>query len=200
MIRARHALSADLATLEVSLAAAFNDDPMIAWVTGEADPDRRAAVSAPGFFRPSLAAGLQRGHLYTVDSLAGAAIWSPPDVRMFREDEGAAFGVAMHEHVGASSMTRLVTLGEMVGSHHPGDAPHWYLFVLGSAVQGSGIGRVLLQPVLDRCDLDGMPAYLESSSARNLPFYERLGFRVQWEDRPEPDGPLFHGMWREPRV
>ncbi len=85
----------------------------------------------------------------------------------------------------------------MVGSHHPSES-HFYLFVLGAAEQGRGIGSTAIRPVLDRCDADGLPAYLESSSERNRSFYERLGFQVLWEDRPTSDGPVFRGMWRDP--
>jgi GNAT superfamily N-acetyltransferase len=201
---ARHALGSDLPALELALAQAFCDDPMIVWVTGDDDREHRIATTAAGFFRPALAAALVRGHTYTIDradgaGVSGGAMWSAPDVRMFREDEGVAFVTAMVEHVGAASMERLGAISELVGSHHPSAEPHFYLFVIGAAEQGRGIGSRLLQPVLERCYAQGVPAYLESSNARNLSFYERHGFRIQWEDRPAPDGPLFHGMWRAPR-
>jgi hypothetical protein len=35
-----------------------------------------------------------------------------------------------------------------------------------------------MKPALDRCDASGLPAYLESTNTKNLPFYERLGFRA----------------------
>ncbi|MFN8022781.1 MAG: GNAT family N-acetyltransferase [Acidimicrobiales bacterium] len=194
---ARHALMDDLPTLEVSLARAFADDPMIEWVAQIDDRDRRIEATALGFFRPSLAAGIVRGHTYTVPGRGGAAIWSPPDVRMFREDEGQVFGEAIVQHLGMSAMERLMALSEMVGSHHPHET-HFYLFILGAAEQGQGIGAALMKPVLDRCDADRVPAYLESSSERNMSFYERHGFRVLWAERPTDDGPLLRGMWRDP--
>ena len=195
---ARHALAADLPALEVALATAFADDPMITWVSGVDDRAERIERSTAGFFRTAVAAGFQRGHLYTVDGCGGAAVWSPPDVHMFREEEGNALGAAVHEHFGPAGLERLMSLGAMVGSHHPHET-HFYLFVLGAAAQGRGVGATVIRPVLDRCDVDGLPAYLESSSSQNRSFYERQGFRVLWEDRPLPDGPLFRGMWRDPR-
>ena len=35
-----------------------------------------------------------------------------------------------------------------------------------------------MQPVLERCDADGIPAYLESTKERNVGFYEQHGFAV----------------------
>jgi hypothetical protein len=151
------ATAADLHELEVALATAFLDDPMVAWVYGEPDQQRRHQAAASSFFRPALAAGLRRGHTYLtrgVDGgVTGSAIWSPPDVAMLDDDEATRFGMAVHEHTGDEGLGRLMALG----------------------------------------------AYLESSSARNVPFYERLGFEVRWEERPAADGPTMRSMWRELR-
>jgi GNAT superfamily N-acetyltransferase len=197
------ATAADLHELEVALATAFLDDPMVAWVYGEPDQQRRHQAAASSFFRPSLAAGLRRGHTYLtrgVDGgVTGGAIWSPPDVAMLDDDEATRFGMAVHEHTGDEGLGRLMALGAMTSERHPHDRPHFYLFIVGAAVQGRGIGARVLAPVLARCDADGLGAYLESSSARNVPFYERLGFEVRWEERPAADGPTMRGMWREPR-
>jgi GNAT superfamily N-acetyltransferase len=202
-VSVKMATAADLAELELALATAFLDDPMVSWVYGEPDAERRHQAAATGFFRPSLSAGLRRGHTYVARSaegrVVGGAVWSPPDVPILTDDEGTQFGMAVHGHAGDEGLGRLMALGAMVDERHPHDRPHFYLFILGATEQGRGIGAHLLDPVLARCDADGLPAYLESSSARNVPFYERAGFEVQWEERPAADGPVMRGMWREPR-
>jgi hypothetical protein len=52
-------------------------------------------------------------------------------------------------------------------------------------------------PVLERCDREGEPAYLESSKEQNIPFYSRHGFEVTGQ-LDLPDGPSMWPMWREP--
>jgi ribosomal protein S18 acetylase RimI-like enzyme len=84
---------------------------------------------------------------------------------------------------------------------HPKRPPHWYLAVLGTdpAAQGQGLGSAALAPVLERCDADGVGAYLESSKESNIAFYARHGFRVTREIRL-PRGPKLWAMWRDPRA
>ncbi|MGV1015508.1 MAG: GNAT family N-acetyltransferase, partial [Methyloceanibacter sp.] len=62
---------------------------------------------------------------------------------------------------------------------HP-DEPHWYLPLIGTdpALQGKGHGSSLLRHALSICDAEKMPAYLEATSARNVPFYRRHGFEA----------------------
>jgi GNAT superfamily N-acetyltransferase len=198
---ARHALGADVPALSRALAEAFADDPMITWVVGIDDREARVAAADTGFFAPSTSGGLKCGHAYTVGpvggSLAGGALWTPPDVELFGEQEINQLTEGLMSVAGEAALGRLMALGELVGRHHPTE-PHFYLFLLGAVEKGTGVGSAVLQPVLERCDADGLPAYLESSSARNLSFYARHGFEVTWEEAVEGGGPMMRGMWRHP--
>ncbi|HEV3227255.1 MAG TPA: GNAT family N-acetyltransferase, partial [Acidimicrobiales bacterium] len=62
-----------------------------------------------------------------------------------------------------------------------------------------GLGSSLMRETLDRCDRQGLGAYLESSNIRNVPFYERHGFRVLAEVSPSPEFTA-RPMWREPQT
>eukprot|EP01041_Mallomonas_annulata_P030478 gene30478-52615_t len=63
-----------------------------------------------------------------------------------------------------------------MGQFHP-EEPHWYLSMIGvdPSHHGQGLGSALLKAGLQRCDADGLPAYLESSNPKNVPLYERFG-------------------------
>ena len=58
---------------------------------------------------------------------------------------------------------------------------------------------VPVRPVLERCDREGIGAYLESSNPRNIPFYHRLGFEVVNENWTPDNVAVMTGMWRAPR-
>jgi GNAT superfamily N-acetyltransferase len=97
-------------------------------------------------------------------------------------------------------LPRSLSLLTRIEKHHPAE-PHWYLEAIGTVpeARGRGIGPTVLTPVLDRCDAEGVPAYLESSNPRNIPFYERHGF-VRRPLFELPRGcPTITPMWRDAR-
>jgi ribosomal protein S18 acetylase RimI-like enzyme len=69
-------------------------------------------------------------------------------------------------------------LGQMAKAHP--SYPYWYLpwFGVDASRQGSGLGGQLLANCLAVVDAAHLPAYLESTNPRNVPFYERHGFEV----------------------
>ena len=88
---------------------------------------------------------------------------------------------------------------QLVEARHP-SLPHYYLGGLGTDPQwqGRGLGSAVLGPVLEICDRDGVPAYLESSKETNIGFYVRHGFEVT-DEVSVPDGSVrLWLMWRKP--
>ena len=55
-------------------------------------------------------------------------------------------------------------------------------------------------PGLAECDRNGWPCYLTSTSPRNHPFYNRIGYEVIAEFQPPAGAPMVYPMWREPRL
>lgn len=85
---------------------------------------------------------------------------------------------------------------------HPAGRAHEYLWMIGVTPerQGEGLGTALVRHVLDRCDREGLAAYLEASNARSRDLYQRLGFEVAGGPLDLPDGPQMWPMWRDPRA
>ena len=102
-------------------------------------------------------------------------MWLPPGVAPDEERMGSL----MAQYVTGQTLEDLQGVFEQMAQYHP-EGPHWYLPLIGvdPTYQGSGLGAALLRHALERCDADGVIAYLESSNPRNIPLYERHGFEA----------------------
>lgn len=193
-ISVRPARRGDFNALALVLARAFYDDPVTSWFYPNAPTRLRLARR---FFAIRLRQLAPQQLIYTTAQCTGAAMWARPG--HWREDPRQSLMLlpmlpALMPRLGQT--TRAV---REIERHHPAE-PHFYLSVLGTDPdqQGGGVGSALLAPVLEHCDADAVPAFLESSREGNVGFYERHGFVVT--DRIMlPEGPPLWLMWRRPR-
>lgn len=175
----RTATSSDAGRLADVLAAAFYDDPVFRWLIPS---DRARLARLRRFFAVEVRdVGLARGQVWTTADHDGAAVCMPPGAWRLPPavavSHGSAYVAAFRLRLplAAALMARL--------EQRHLRAPHYYFAAIGvePALQGRGLGSALMQPTLDVCDRDGLPAYLEASSERSATLYRRLGF----EDREE---------------
>jgi ribosomal protein S18 acetylase RimI-like enzyme len=172
-------------------------------------PDRaRRDATGRWMFGANLLHGLLYGEVWAAvgakSVIQGAAIWWAPEY--VNLDDGRAVETGFADGllvIGPAGWQRLDELGQVMARLHQQAAsdPHWYLAVLGvdPAAQGRGIGGRVLQPMLDRLDVERLPAYLETGNPRNLDFYPRHGFEVVAEETVPGTDLTFWGMRREPR-
>jgi GNAT superfamily N-acetyltransferase len=195
-VTVRKASANDVPRLAAALARAFYDDPVFQWIVP--DESERLERSERGFAFYLKKVYLPQDECYTTEDQAGGALWLPPG----------------KWHLGPLAQLRLLpgmigALGRRlpqvlravatVESKHP-RSEHYYLGFVGvePAMQGKGRGTALMRPILERCDREGLPAYLEATTPRNLACYERQGFRVTEEFTFPRGGPPSWRMWREP--
>jgi GNAT superfamily N-acetyltransferase len=141
---------------------------------------------------------LPYGISYCDESVSTAAIWMPPVLK--KPTPAAAKALADLDGRLGDAGPRLHAAQDAMDKVRPPLA-HYYLQGLGTdpPFQGHGLGSAALQPMLDRCDKERAPAYLESTKERNIPFYERHGFKVTGTIDVKPDGPRLWTMWRKPQ-
>lgn len=174
------------------LARAFYDDPAMSWTFPS---DRKRLAQAERFWSVRLRYTSPQEQVYVTDELTGAGVWTLPDrwhVSLSETGELARMILNLRLPLLYSGLQRIERA-------HPHAPSHFYLAVLGTdpPSQGQGIGTALMQPVLELCDREGLPAYLESSKERNIDFYSRFGFRV-CDEVQLPRGPKMWPMWRDP--
>jgi GNAT superfamily N-acetyltransferase len=181
----------------VVLGRAFVDDPLWQWLVRGRSREQRLVRAFSAF--ATSAAGTRGAQVRVTPEHTAAALWLPPG--RLRPPLRVLIRTAPHSLAGMrTGVLRGLRLQAVVERHHPAE-PHWYLEALGAVpeARGTGVGGRVVQPVLDRCDDERVPAYLESSNPRNVTFYERLGF-VRGEPLPVPSGcPPLLPMHREPR-
>ncbi|MFT3726623.1 MAG: GNAT family N-acetyltransferase [Terricaulis sp.] len=118
----------------------------------------------------------------------GSAIWLGPnrkayDFTFLQELQLAPMLLSI---AGISGTMRGLALAEELEKFHP-QAQHAHLVFLGVATsaQGKGVGSAMLKAQLAPVDAQHLPAYLETSSQRNVDLYARHGFEVTGEfDKP----------------
>ncbi len=191
----REATKGDRLVLADVLARAFFDDPIICWLLPD-ERDRYARMKR--FYKVELDRYRRRNLVLTTTNQAAVAMWAAPDRwRVLLADGARAAPLALAAFRGRSIAG--LRLMHDVEALHPRE-PHWYLGILGAdpARQGSGAGQAVVNAVMSRCDSEGFGAYLESSKAENVPYYERFGFTVTGEIAV-PGAPVLFAMWRVPR-
>ncbi|MGW0966207.1 GNAT family N-acetyltransferase [Streptomyces sp. NPDC002516] len=179
---------------------AFQDDPVSNWVFPEA-AHRRA--KHPGLMAAFTDVVLAEGRIDLAEDGSACALWlSVPAAGDHDGGEGAdEDGPAQLRAAVDPDNERVELIGRLTADIHPEGRAHAYLWMIGVAPerQGEGLGGALIGSVLDRCDREGLAAYLEASNARSRALYERLGFELTGSPLDLPDGPRMWPMWREPR-
>jgi ribosomal protein S18 acetylase RimI-like enzyme len=191
--RVREATVGEVPQLTATLADAFATEPITEWLipSRRRDDARRKSLFANELTHYVFPAG----RVLTTDDFAGVSLELPPGRWEMTMPLSGALAYVRAFGLGMARATRLQTFFER---NHIRE-PHYYIRWIGVATrfQGQGLGTALLRPTLDRCDRDGMPAYLEASTERSAALYQRLGF-VHLGELRIPDGPPFWPMRRPP--
>ncbi|MGY2082484.1 GNAT family N-acetyltransferase [Blastococcus sp. SYSU DS0539] len=194
----RPATTGDLPAAARLLADAFTDYPWTRW-TVAADDHHRRLTALQELYLAAIA--LPYGHVdlgCTAQRLATVAVWLPgtavPD-QVWR-----AIGPTVTDLAGDRAATAAAA-DAALAPHRPG-GEHLVLASVGvdRSHQGRGLGTVALASGLTRADRYGLPVHLETSAARNVRFYQHLGFSVTTAIDLSDGGPRTWLMRREPRA
>lgn len=167
----RTATPTDIDRCVATIVLAFSSDPAARWAF--ADPHVYFDIF-PRFVRAFGGKAFDRGSAHHIAGCA-AALWIPPGV----EPDEEAMVALIESAVAESDREAMSGVFEQMAAFHPAE-PHWYLPLIGTdpAKRGNGYGSALLRHALAICDREKMPAYLEATSARNVPLYQRHGFEA----------------------
>ncbi|WP_197520894.1 GNAT family N-acetyltransferase [Bradyrhizobium icense] len=162
----------------------FAADPLMRWSWPDA---RRYLQSMPQFINACGGRAFEHGTAYVAGGIRAAALWLPPGV----EQDEEALDEIMAQSLSPGIREDMAHLRRGMAEHHPPE-PHWYLPLIATDPNwaGQGLGTLLMKYALQRCDEEGITAYLESSNPEHIPFYQRHGFKVIGEIQHGSSPPL----------
>ena len=163
-----------------SLARAFYNDPLQSYVFPD---ENERATRSPAHFAAALRYGMLFGEVLTTEGKPlGASVWLPPETWEITPERATAAGFDdLPDVMGEEAANRFFSVLGAIDPYHHRDVPpaHWYAMVVGVSPEahGQGLGRALLEPIMNRADAEGLPCYLETAQPNNVSFYEYLGYK-----------------------
>lgn len=180
-----------------ALGDAFAADPLLGWMGRFTEDGGRVTTMARAAIRNRWRTPTPL--MFTTDDTQAVALWNAPSEADLGPLELLRAAPAMVRTF-RSGLLRTLSVLQAMENAHPTEE-HYYLFMVGvhRGLQGTGLGSAVLAPMLQRCDTEGVPAYLENTNPVNDAFYARHGF-TPLEPLPLPSGaPTVTPMWRDPR-
>ena len=198
---ARRANLDDAARIARLLAASFARDPVFEWL---ARAGAKRPMALQRFFYWVLRERMiPSGETWITPDGMAAVAWIAPyaEARPTTFLDEARLLPVILGLTGLTRFARGAAMAAAMDEAHPKE-PFFYLAFIGVAprFQGSGLGSALLEESIARVDAAGAPAFLENSNPRNIPLYERFGFRVEREVIARRGAPPLFAMWRPARA
>ncbi|MFI6519062.1 GNAT family N-acetyltransferase [Spirillospora sp. NPDC050679] len=191
---ARPITGADVPAAVDTLARAFADHPFTRHVIAARDhQDRVRRFQELCLTR----VGMAHGRVWVAGEGRAVAAWTTPD-----QDPSPALAEleSLLTDLAGDRAAAFAAAEQALAPHRPQE-PVWFLNTVGVApeAQGRGLGAAVLLPGVQEAARAGHPALLETSSDRNVRFYQRLGFEVTAEVALPGDGPRTWCMRKDPR-
>ncbi len=197
----READESEVAAVSAALTRAFEGEPVTEWMLPQRT--RRRSRRELMFALDLRIFVLPHGGLVTTADddhrgLVGACLTLPPGRwEMPTAVDGRT--AARFFWAYGLKLTRVIRMQRAMAERHITE-PHYYVRWVGvrPGLRGRGLGSALMRPALDRCDAEGLPAYIEASSEGSAALYERLGFVHQGVLQLPDGGPPVWPMRRPP--
>lgn len=119
------------------------------------------------------------GNVYLSDDEKACALISFPDRKKTSFRSILADVKLIFKGTGSGNIVKALQREKAISSHYP-DSPIYYLWFIGVSPeqQNQGIGRTLLNEIMEDAENLGRPIYLETSTEKNLPWYHKAGFTI----------------------
>jgi ribosomal protein S18 acetylase RimI-like enzyme len=184
------------------LARAFHTDPPFVYMLP--DPTERARVLPP-FMRMFVKYAFMFGDpLTTAEKAEAVALWLPLDDLSDTSERDRQAGIDQIPAIfGADAFKRLMHIATISERFHQQSVPGKHLYLQFLSVepsrQGQGLGSALIRAMTERADAEGLQCYLDTFQPRNVPLYQKHGFKITVEEVEPNSGVRGWAFLRESR-
>ncbi|MBF9220245.1 GNAT family N-acetyltransferase [Hymenobacter ruricola] len=199
---ARRLEPADLAWATALLAASCAGHPVLSYCcTGPDAPAQRVWL-----LERLLRFGLRYGRVYTNPTQTALAVWlgpGQPAASLWRLLRSGLLPTALWRLRGGGlrRLRHFLAATAWLRRQSVATTRHHYLLALAvhPTARGQGQGRRLLQATMGAMQAPHVPCYLDTQLPEQLPFYQRIGFRLMGQCPPDlrAGGPPTWGLLRE---
>ena len=119
------------------------------------------------------------GEIYISDDDRGCALISFPERKKTTFRSLLTEIKLIFKAIGFENISKAIQREKAISKHYP-DGNIYYLWFIGvmPEFQGRGIGEKLMREILADADRMKRAVYLETSTLKNIPWYEKFGFEV----------------------
>jgi len=167
----------------ITCARAFEGDPLTLWMIPDISKRSNLRYAFETILRVAVLSGSEA--YATSAECEGVAIWMPARAKQ-------SIGILVQAGYPQLPLrcgwryllrdSRTMSLCEKLRKKYA-PAKHYYLNTLAvdPVLQGKGFARALLDPMLERLDLENTPCYVETQNMKNVEMYKHFGFRLVHE-------------------
>jgi len=122
------------------------------------------------------------GDVFLSDDNKACALILYPDIKKFTVRSTLLDIKLIFQSIGISNVSKTIKREKIIKQIQPNTRMSYLWFIgVDPAVQSNGIGSKLLGDIIAYSDSKSRPIYLETSTVKNLPWYEKFGFVVYSE-------------------
>ena len=123
---------------------------------------------------------IEAGQVYLNQNLTAAIICSTSADKLPILEEAYLTAKLVRQVTGISGIGRAMRRERYVNGFHPKDEEFMYIWFIGvkASERVRGAGSEILKQVINESNEQKIPIYLETSTERNLTFYEKHGFKT----------------------
>lgn len=164
-----------------SLVSSLWTDPFYRSILVDFNSDHEKIKTLYQYFKYSIDEGCRIGRV-TIDTEynSGASVWMLPNNKTILEKENnnkSYFIEKLLGPIGLNNYNQIIRyMNNQIEELIPKDA--WYLSILGvnPKIQGKGIGRKLIEEIINEAKQNKTHCYIETFEEENHGFYKKMGF------------------------